>query len=116
VPTRTVSLCLVDELADGDARGFDPLRVGHDTIFIVRQGRQVHAWRDECPHMQGVALPWRKDAYLNAARDRIMCSAHGALFDIATGLCTLGPCLGQFLTPVFALVDDSGRIHVQVEG
>ena len=41
-----------------------------------------------------------KDAYLNAARDRIVCAAHGAQFDIATGICTLGPCLGQRLQPV----------------
>jgi nitrite reductase/ring-hydroxylating ferredoxin subunit len=42
-------------------------------------------------------MAWRRDAYLNAAGDRIVCAAHGALFEIDTGLCVLGPCLGEQL-------------------
>jgi nitrite reductase/ring-hydroxylating ferredoxin subunit len=52
-------------------------------------------------------MAWRKDEYLNAARDRIVCAAHGAQFDIATGVCTLGPCLGQRLEPVVLCVRDN---------
>ena len=42
-------------------------------------------------------MAWRRDAYLNAAGDRIVCAAHGALFEIDSGLCVLGPCLGDRL-------------------
>jgi nitrite reductase/ring-hydroxylating ferredoxin subunit len=92
-------LCHLDDLPDGDSRGFDPGASGRDTILVVRQGRNLHAWLDTCPH-QGTPMAWRRHAYLNASRDRIVCSAHGALFDIHSGVCTLGPCLGQALTPV----------------
>jgi nitrite reductase/ring-hydroxylating ferredoxin subunit len=51
-------------------------------------------------------MAWRKDAYLNADRDRIVCSAHGALFDIVTGVCILGPCIGQALQPLRLTVRD----------
>jgi nitrite reductase/ring-hydroxylating ferredoxin subunit len=95
-----IRLCRLDEIPDGDSRGFDPLREGRDTLMVIRQGTSLHAWRDACPHIGGVPMAWRKGAYLNANRDRIVCSAHGALFDIATGLCTLGPCLGQSLEPM----------------
>lgn len=92
-------LCHLDELPDGGSRGFDPHASGRDTIFIVRRGRSLHAYRNACPH-HGTPLAWRKDAYLNAARDRIVCFAHGAEFEISSGRCTLGPCLGQALQPL----------------
>ena len=111
--TARVRLCRIEELPDGDARGFDPLQRGFDTLFVIRRGDRLHAWRDQCPHMRGVGMAWRKDAYLNAARDRIVCSAHGALFEIETGLCTLGPCVGQSLQPAPVIVDADGTVYFE---
>lgn len=109
-----VRLCRVDELPDGGARGFDPHASGHDTMLVVRQGGRLYGYLDACPHYGGTPMAWRKDAYLNAARDRIVCAAHGAQFDIPSGACTLGPCLGQSLTPV-ALALKNGVIHIHNE-
>jgi nitrite reductase/ring-hydroxylating ferredoxin subunit len=106
-------LCTLSALPDGDACGFDPLETGHDTLLIVRRGRSLYGWRDDCPHQPGTRLPWKKNAYLNGTRERIVCSAHGALFEIETGLCTLGPCLGEHLQAVrVRLAADDG---VEVE-
>lgn len=105
-------LCRLDEIPDGDSRGFDPLREGHDTMLVVRQGNALYAWRDACPHISGVPMAWRKDAYLNANHDRIVCSAHGAMFDIESGVCTLGPCLGQSLEPIPLVLDADGSIYL----
>jgi nitrite reductase/ring-hydroxylating ferredoxin subunit len=107
-----IFLCSLHEIDDRGSRGFDPLREGRDTIFVVRQGDRVHAWRDSCPHIDGAPMAWRKDAYLNGDRSRIVCSAHGAQFDIETGVCTLGPCLGQSLSRVPLDVDGSGAIRL----
>ncbi len=104
-------LCRLAALPDGDARGFDPGGEGHDTLFVVRQGADVRAWRDACPH-HGTPLAWRRHAYLNADRSRIVCSAHGAQFDIRSGECTLGPALGQALTAVPLHINDNGEIHL----
>lgn len=41
-----------------------------------------------------------------------MCAAHGALFDIPTGRCTLGPCLGDALTPVPLTLQANGEVHI----
>ena len=100
-------LCRLDDVPDGGSRGFDPARTGQDTVLVVRRGACVFGWRDACPHHGGTPMAWRKDEYLNAARDRIVCAAHGAQFDIATGVCTLGPCLGQRLEPVVLCVRDN---------
>lgn len=100
-----IHLCRLDELADGYSRGFDPLQQGCDSIFIVRLGDRLHAWRNSCPHLPGTPMAWRKDHHLNVRRDRIVCYAHGALFDIVTGICVVGPCEGQSLTPASVRID-----------
>lgn len=96
----TQPLCRIDELPEGEARGFDPLDEGKDTMFVIRRGARVHAWRNACPHIDFARMAWKKDGFLNADRTRIECFAHGALFEIETGLCTQGPCLGKRLIPV----------------
>lgn len=106
-------LCHLDELPDGGARGFDPQRSGQDSVLLLRRGRELRAFVDACPHL-GTPLAWRKNAYLNAARDRIVCAAHGALFDTHTGLCTLGPCLGQSLTPLAVQLDAHDQVHLSL--
>lgn len=108
-------LCRADELGEGEARGFDPWNDGIDTVLVVRHEGRLHGWRDACPHYGDTPLAWRKDAYLDAARTRIVCAAHGAQFDIATGVCTLGPCLGQGLQRVTLHIDDYINIRRQGE-
>lgn len=105
-------LCRLDELADGHSRGFDPTGEGHDSMFIVRRGDALHAWRNACPHIDGAPMPWRKDAYLSGDRQQIVCYAHGARFEIESGLCVRGPCLGQRLEAVALRVDDEGHVYL----
>ncbi|WP_077035475.1 Rieske 2Fe-2S domain-containing protein [Pelomonas sp. KK5] len=105
-------LCHLDELPDGRSRGFDPARRGQDSVLIVRRGSRLHAWLDACPHHGGTPMAWRKDEYLNAAGTAIVCHAHGAQFDIETGRCTLGPCLGQSLHAMPLRVDTSGDVYL----
>jgi len=102
-------LCHLDELPESGSRGFDPQRTGQDSILLMRKGGDVYAYVDLCPHLD-TPLAWRKDAYLNSAGNRIVCAAHGALFEIETGLCTLGPCLGQSLTPVPLTISQKGEV------
>ena len=66
----------------------------------VRQGDRLVAWRNNCPHYDNARMAWKKDEFLNADRDRIVCGAHGALFEIDSGVCVQGPCLGDKLIPV----------------
>jgi len=106
-------LCRVDDLPNGGARGFDvpgwPFKV-----ILVREGAQVHGWRDLCPHYAGgTAMAWKRDAYLNGARSHLACHAHGAWFEKDTGICVQGPCIGKRLTRVPLRIDDGGGIHLE---
>ena len=110
---QTVRLCHGSDLAEGSARGFDLHGSGRDTLFVVRRNG-LHAYRNACPHWEGTSLPWRKDAYLNVDATRIVCSAHGAQFDIASGECLHGPCIGQSLARVALIESDDGALSVDV--
>src|SRR3954447_20496171 len=111
-----VRLCRSDQVADGEARGFDPWNSGRDSVFVVNHNGRLRAWRDACPHYGDVPMAWRKNAYLNVERTRIVCAAHGAQFDIETGLCTLGPCLGQRLQAVDLVVTATNDIFIRHPG
>jgi nitrite reductase/ring-hydroxylating ferredoxin subunit len=108
-----VELCWLSDLPCDAARGFDLFGTGRDNLFLVRKRESVRAYRNICPH-QGSALPWQRDAYLNANATRIVCSAHGAEFDIQTGQCTAGAALGYSLIPVRVVVAESGMIRASL--
>ena len=93
-------LCRLQDIEDGHSKGFDPLREGRDTMFVIRRGDRAFGYRNACPHYDFARMAWRKDEFLNGDRSRIVCAAHGALFRIEDGVCEIGPCLGQALTPV----------------
>jgi nitrite reductase/ring-hydroxylating ferredoxin subunit len=102
----------LEEIPDHCARGFDPFGAGRDSLFVVRRGRQLFAYRDRCPH-QSSTLAWRRHAYLNRAGDRIVCSGHAAEFDIESGRCLIGPCLDEALETVDLELTDEGEIYLQ---
>ncbi|MCF4998170.1 Rieske 2Fe-2S domain-containing protein [Pseudomonas syringae] len=89
-------LCRLEELVEGQARGFDPQQRGKDSVFALMHQGQVRVYRNSCPHLD-VRLEYRKDRFLSADGQLIVCYAHGAQFLPATGECVYGPCLGQRL-------------------
>jgi nitrite reductase/ring-hydroxylating ferredoxin subunit len=108
-----IALCHLDDIAEGKARGFHPPGLAGPPIFLVRRDGVVHAYRDACPHYEdGTRMAWRRDEYLNGDGTHIACASHGALFEIATGLCVLGPCLGQRLEPVVVEISTDGVVEI----
>lgn len=78
--------------------------------FVVRDGDAVHAYQNYCVHA-GHPLNFAPDDFLTRKKDAIICSSHGATFQISSGLCVAGPCVGKSLRPVAVDVRD-GRIFV----
>ncbi|MCG8910312.1 Rieske 2Fe-2S domain-containing protein [Pseudomonas sp. DP-17] len=94
---RGVSLCPLDRLKEGEALGFDPFGRGRDTLFALMHRGEVRVYRNSCPHLD-VRLEYRKDRFLSADGQRVICYAHGAQFLPDSGKCVFGPCLGESLT------------------
>ncbi len=97
-PTRVI--CRFADLPDPGSRAFTigsgdwPLRG-----FVVRRGAEVFAYVNRCPHA-GHPLNWRPDDFLAPDKSLLLCRSHGAQFDIATGNCVIGPCVGLALKAV----------------
>jgi nitrite reductase/ring-hydroxylating ferredoxin subunit len=97
-------LCALADLPDGGSRGL--LREGFDDrVFAVRQGDEVHAWLNDCPH-EHRPLGWQRNEFLSGDGSHIVCYAHSAHFDIRSGHCFAGPCQGQNLLRVPTTVRD----------
>jgi len=104
--TAEVAVGRLDELGDPGCREFEigagdwPFRG-----FVVRRGGDVYAYQNFCMHV-GHPLNWVPDGFLSRERDAIQCSSHGALYEIDTGLCFRGPCVGKSLRRVDVEVRD----------
>ena len=104
------TLCPLEDLPDGTARGFPPAPGAFTGLFAIRQGAHVYAYLNACPHI-GVSLDWAPDRFLTKDASQIVCSTHGALFEIPTGRCTSGPCIGESLEPIQVTIQD-GQILI----
>ena len=78
--------------------------------FVVRQGNRVFAYQNFCVHA-GHQLNWMTDSFLSRDRRAIQCASHGAMFEIDSGLCFRGPCVGKSLRAVDVELRD-GQIFV----
>jgi len=98
-------ICALDDIQNQRARGFDLAVVGEDgaqtnfPIVVVRWGKQVFGYLNNCPH-HGNRLDWERAQFLDPTGLRLMCGKHGALFELGTGRCSSGPCKGESLRPV----------------
>ena len=97
-------LCRLEELTDGEAKGFPVPSAEHD-VFVYRQGSSVRAFVNSCPH-QGTPLDWMPHRFIAPDGEHFLCATHGALFRIEDGVCIAGPCMGDRLRPVPVLVSE----------
>ncbi len=98
-------LCALNELEENRGRGFRS-PVG-EVIVVLRDG-QVYAWQNACPHL-GINLEFNPDEFMDCENHYLLCSNHGALFQVEDGRCVVGPCQGESLLPV-AIRVESGEI------
>jgi nitrite reductase/ring-hydroxylating ferredoxin subunit len=99
-------LCRLDDIADPGAKGFVVEDGGgRRDIFVVRRLGHVFAYENACPH-KGTPLDFLPDQFLTYDRRHLLCSTHGAMFEIATGFCIYGPCKGRSLKALAVTIQD----------
>lgn len=72
---------------------------GSFPMLLVRAEGRLCAYVNACPH-QYLPLDYRGDQLLSADGSMLMCSAHGARFDILTGAAVGGADCGLDAVPV----------------
>ena len=92
----------ITEIEEGQSKG---LETAGAYLFAVKKDDQVYLYRNSCPHL-GTPLEWEEDTFLDPDGALIQCATHGALFEIETGRCISGPCLGQHLQRIPHFVDN----------
>jgi len=104
------TLCRLEEIPDGQARGF-ARGEGRDRegFLVARRGDAVYGYRNECPHI-GVPLDWSADKFMSLCGRYIQCATHGAQFRVEDGFCFRGPCAGRSLARVPVLVEDGAVV------
>ena len=106
-------LCRTDEISDPGSKSFE-IKQGRKTIslFVVHKDGMFRAYINSCPHT-GANLDWQEDQFLDMDNMFIQCSTHDALFEIDTGACIAGPCIGDHLDPIELVIED-GQISAKL--
>jgi len=105
-------LCAVADIPDGGAVRVvrEGLAPGDESepanIIIVRDGDELHAYANICPHF---GIPLDVGRGIKTFRKHVLCVNHYAAFRFADGACVEGPCLGASLRPV-AIDVRGGRV------
>ena len=105
------AICGENDIPNRRGKAFQLLRVEDGQaakpwyIFVIRWDKQFFGYVNRCPH-EGVNLDWERNQFLESGGKRILCGKHGSLFELATGKCVEGRCVGESLEPVSLCVAD----------
>jgi len=108
------ALCRLDDIPDGQARGFPGPEGSFIGLLAVRRGQRVFVYVNVCPHV-GVPLEMMPHRFLDGAGRMIICAVHGARFRIEDGFCVSGPCAGDSLEAVETRIDVEGTVWVPAD-
>ena len=104
----------LEQIDDGGSEGFVITNAnGRCGLVVVRRGNEIYSYLNSCPHI-GTPLEIQPGKFLDQNGEHILCSTHGALFQIDDGRCIAGPCVDKFLTPV-AVEVSGGNLYVDTD-
>ena len=95
------TLCASEALQErGTAFVFDVLHFREPArAFVLRFDSRVVGYLNRCLHVP-TEMDWQPGEFLDAGREFILCSIHGATYQPQTGRCVAGPCGRGTLTPL----------------
>ena len=98
-----ISLVATRDLKEGTSRGIE---INNKFLFAIKKDDLCYVYWNICPHI-GTPLEWQEDQFLDDGGAFIRCATHGALFDIDSGKCLSGPCVGKKLHKIpFKIFND----------
>lgn len=96
-------LCELDAIQEDQSKGFE---LDGQALFAVRKDGIIYVYQNQCPHLS-IQLEFTADQFLDSENYFIQCSTHGALFEIDSGNCVSGPCVGDRLTPIESKIENN---------
>ena len=109
--TRPLALCASDQLVErGNAFVFDVLHFREPMrAFVLRFDGRVVAYLNRCVHVP-TEMDWQHGEFLDADREFILCSTHGAAYEPHSGRCAGGPC-GRGRLTVIEVDEREGQVY-----
>lgn len=109
-----IFLCRVEQLEDPGTWNTVLTEDGEELdIVVVQTNGARHAYINSCPH-QFIPLETFPNHFLTEDKQFLVCSGHGARFELATGACYSGPCRGRGLDPL-KIEERDGAIYLAEE-
>lgn len=115
MPSNTVDvfvICDAEHVPRGNAKAFSLSRVDGEgqarpfPIFVVRTEADVYlGYVNVCPH-DGLWLNVGDGEFFSEDRAFLECGRHGAKYEIDTGKCVEGPCMGKDLEPIPLIISE----------
>ena len=100
------TLFKLGDIESGDSTGLTAEVNGTLRMLLaVRKGNEVFVYINSCPHI-GTPLDFHVGKFLCPDKKYILCSTHGALFEIENGRCISGPCQYANLEVVPVTIED----------
>ena len=103
VPEETTFLFRVQPV-DGDEQ---------KEAILVRDDEGIISWLNYCQHYTHIKLDKGSGAELR--NGEVVCTNHGAYFEVDSGRCSFGPCEGAFLNEIDIEVEDGEVYLVDVD-
>lgn len=106
-----VRLCASGELAErGQAHVFE-VQHFHEKLraFVLRFDGHLVAYLNRCLHVP-TELDWQPGEFLDADREFIICSIHGASYAPKDGRCAGGPC-GRGKLTALKVIERDGEVY-----
>jgi nitrite reductase/ring-hydroxylating ferredoxin subunit len=110
--SRLIRICASSALIEGgDGVRFSVVAGGldHEAFAVRHQGAAV-AYLNRCAHT-GLELDWIPGRFLDADRRWLICAAHGALYEPASGACAGGPCTGRGALVPVPILEIEGAVY-----
>ena len=105
-------LCNLSDIEDGNSAAFTVILDGKSKMVLaVRRDNEVFVYLNSCPHT-GAPLDIHAGKFLDKEKKHILCSTHGALFQIEDGYCIFGPCRSSYLEAVPIIIKDDSVLII----
>ena len=102
-------MCFLSDLDDTGAVGIEQKDTDRD-IVVARLGDEIRGYINRCPHL-GTPLEMFPGRFLDETGNSLVCSTHGARFNVEDGYCTSGPCKGLWLQAI-GVYQKEGKIFL----
>jgi nitrite reductase/ring-hydroxylating ferredoxin subunit len=110
--SNMTKICSLDDIKDNNSLGLS-IRINGilKKLIIIKEETRIFVYANTCPHIGG-PLDLRPGQFLSHNNKNIICSTHGALFQIKTGLCIFGPCKDKYLETIPTRIEDNELFYI----